>query len=103
MGGTISTTGETATATITAVNGVVVPDWPRPGAAAILADLTLQVTRENGVSYQTATWISFPSAERCELIGQVGVRVPVWIDPDHPDQVMIPAASAEAAGCHAYR
>ncbi len=96
MSGTIRAMGETAIATITAVNDVVVADRLLPGTAAVLADLTLQVTRSNGISYQTATWISFGSAAQYELIGQVGVQVPVRIDPDHPDQVMIPAADHEA-------
>lgn len=82
-------TGEPATAVVTAITDVEVPAAFLPSAAASMADLALRVTRSDGRSYPAGTRLGFRSPERRALIGRVGQTVPVRIDPANPARVTI--------------
>lgn len=90
-------TGEQATAVVTAVTPVEVPQALLPGPAASLADLALRVARADGTVYDASTRIGFRSPERRALVGRVGGTLPVRIDPANPARVAIDVAAFDAA------
>lgn len=81
---------EAASAIVVEVDDIPVP----PFAARLqpdlsMADVTLEVTREDGETYRTSARISFSSPERRARVAEVGARVPVRIDPDDPRRLRI--------------
>ena len=76
--------GEPATAILTAITDVPVPQAALPGPAASLCDLTLEVTRANGTTYGARTRLGFRDAQRRAAFTASGLTLPVRIDPaDH--------------------
>lgn len=85
----LTTRGEQASAVLTSIADVDVPQFALPGPTASLADLTLQVTRQDGRTYTAQTRLGFRNAERRALIGTVGSVLPVRVDPADPGRVAV--------------
>jgi hypothetical protein len=85
----LTTRGEPATAVLVAIADVDVPQLALPGPTASLADLTLQVTRQDGRTYAARTRLGFRTAERRALIGTVGSVLPVRVDSADPNRVAV--------------
>jgi hypothetical protein len=89
--------GEPATAVVTGVTPLTVPQALLPSPEATMADLRLRVTRADGGSYDAGTRMGFRSARRQASIARVGQTIPVRVDPADPARVAIdvPAFDAE--------
>jgi hypothetical protein len=85
----LATAGQRATATLTAIADVPVPQVALPSPTASLCDLTLQVTRADGSSYTAQTRLGFRNAARRAAIGVIGGTLPVVIDPGDPSRIAI--------------
>jgi hypothetical protein len=93
----LASSGEQATAVLTGIRDVPVPQAALPGPTASLCDLTLQVNRPDGSSYTAQTRIGFRNASRRAAIAVIGGVLPVRVDPADPARVAIdiPAVDAE--------
>jgi hypothetical protein len=82
--------GIQATATITGIDFLTVDRRVLesvPGGA--IAHVVLDVHRADGTSYQVLTRFGFKNATRVARLGQVGVEVPVRIDPADERRVIL--------------
>jgi hypothetical protein len=85
--------GEPATAVLTDVTDVPVPQAALPGPAASLCDLTLQVRRADGRSYTARTRLEFPDAERRAAVAVIGRELPVRVDTRDETRVAVDDAA----------
>jgi len=99
----LQTAGEPATAVLTGITDVPVPQMALPGPTASLCDLSLRVTRASGESYDATTRLGFRDAQRRLAVTAPGVVLPVRIDPADPARVAIdvPAFDAQHPGDNA--
>lgn len=81
---------EEATGVVRAVHDVV-PRMPLP-AGMSQADLTLDVTRQDGTTYPVTTRLGFRSPERRAALTAPGTRLPVLVDPANPGRVTVDVA-----------
>ena len=106
-------TGQPATAVLTQVTDVAVPEVALPGPTASLCDLTLQVSRRDGQVYTARTRLGFRDAHRRALIAVPERSCPYGSAPRTPpaspstsppsieaavDRWMPPAATTTATG-----
>ncbi|MEF2978927.1 hypothetical protein [Subtercola sp. YIM 133946] len=89
-------TGTPAEATIRAAARVDVPQAMLPGADASLWDLSLTVTRADGSTYEAQTRVGFRSDERRRRLGEVGLSIPVRVDPTDDSRVAVDSATYDA-------
>jgi hypothetical protein len=89
----LATAGEPATAVLTDVVDVPVPQAALPGPAASLCDLTLQVHRADGRSYTARTRLEFPDAERRAAVAVIGRELPVRVDTRDETRVAVDDAA----------
>ncbi len=85
----LSALGEPATAVLTAITEVPVPQAALPGPTASLCDLNLEVTRSDGQTYPARTRLGFRDAQRRTAITAPGIVLPVRIDPADPARVAL--------------
>jgi hypothetical protein len=88
--------GERATAVLTGISDVAVPQAALPGPTASLCDLTLQVRRADGRSYTARTRLGFRDAQRRAAIGVIGAVLPVRVDPRDDSRVAVDVAAFDA-------
>lgn len=89
-------TGTPATATIASARRVPVLQAMLPGPDASLWDLDLDVQRGDGTVYRASTRVGFRSAARRGVLGEVGLRIPVRIDPADDTRVAVDGARFDA-------
>lgn len=89
-------TGEPATATVTAITPVDLPQALLPGPDASLVDLSLRVIRRDGSSYPATTRQGFRSAARRAQLAVPGAVLPVRLDPADPARVVIDVPAFDA-------
>jgi hypothetical protein len=92
----LATAGEPATAVLTGIADVPVPQAALPGPAASLCDLTLQVRRSDGRAYTARTRLGFPDAERRAAVAVIGGELPVRVDTRDDSRVAVDIAAFEA-------
>jgi hypothetical protein len=81
--------GEPATAVLTGVTELPVAQFPAPGPTGSYCDLSLEVTRSDGRTYNARTRVGFRSAERRAAVTAPGVVLAVRIDPADQARVVI--------------
>jgi hypothetical protein len=94
--GRLMATGEPATAVLTGIAEVPVPQAALPGPTASLCDLSLEVTRPDGQTYQARTRLGFRDAQRRAAVTAPGMVLPVRIDPVDPSRVAIDVPAFDA-------
>lgn len=82
-------TGTAATATITGATRVPIPQQMLPGPDASLWDLALHVVRADGSSYEAQTRVGFRTEARRHVLGEIGLTIPVRIDPSDDGRVAL--------------
>jgi hypothetical protein len=90
--------GEAATATVTGIDFLTVPASVLPGPEASLANLALEIRREDGSTYRALARFGFRTLARRDQVGFVGASVPVRIDPDNPARVALDSGALPPAG-----
>ena len=92
----LAAAGEPATAVLTGIADVPVPQAALPGPTASLCDLTLQVRRSDGRSYAARTRLGFPDAERRAAVAVIGCELPVRVDTRDETRVAVDDAAFDA-------
>lgn len=92
----LSAAGEPATAVLTGIAEVPLPQAALPGPTASLCDLTLEVTRRDGHAYHARTRVGFRDAQRRAAITVPGIVLPVRIDSADPSRVAIDISAFDA-------
>ncbi|HEY0716718.1 MAG TPA: hypothetical protein VGD68_03810, partial [Streptosporangiaceae bacterium] len=92
----LASSGEQATAVLTGISDVAVPQAALPGPTASLCDLTLQVRRADGRSYTTSTRLGFRNAQRRAAVAVIGAVLPVRVDPRDETRVAVDVAAFDA-------
>ena len=92
----LTAAGRPATAVLTGIADVPVPQAALPGPTASLCDLTLQVRRSDGRSYTARTRLGFPDAERRAAVAVIGCELPVRVDTRDDSQVEVDVAAFDA-------
>lgn len=85
----LSAGGEPATAVLTGITDVQVPQAVLPGPTASLCDLSLEVRRSDGQTYPARTRLGFRDARRRAALTAPGLVLPVRIDPADPARVAV--------------
>jgi hypothetical protein len=86
-------TGAAAIATITGATRVLIPQQMLPGPDASLWDLALHVVRADGSSYEAQTRVGFRIEARRHVLGEIGLTIPVRIDPSDDGRVALDSAT----------
>lgn len=95
----LTASGERATAVLTALADVPVPQAALAalaGPTASLCDLTLEVRRSDGRSYTAQTRLGFRDAERRAAVAVIGQELPVRVDTSDDTQVAVDLAAFDA-------
>lgn len=97
----LTAAGEPATAVLTGIADVPVPQAALPGPTASLCDLTLQVRRSDGRSYTACTRLGFRNAQRRASIAVIGRELPVRVDTRDDTRIAVDVAAFDAQhpGC----
>lgn len=85
--------GEAATAIVTGVDFLPVPAAVLPGPEASLANVALEIRRQDGRTYHALARFGFRTLARRAQVGFVGASVPVRINPDDPSRIALDARS----------
>ena len=93
----LMSTGEVAHAVLLSVADVPVPQEALPGPTASLCDLTLQVTRADGTTFNAVTRLGFRDAHRRSTIAVIGAALPVRIDPRDRSRVVVDSVAYDNA------
>jgi hypothetical protein len=88
--------GEAATATVTGIDFLPVPVSVLPGPEASIANVALEIQREDGSTYRALARFGFRTLARRAQVGFVGASVPVRIDTDDPSRVALDARALPA-------
>lgn len=81
--------GRPAQGTVAAVVPLSVPVEMLPSPEASMAWLTLNVTAQDGVSYQSTIRFGFRNRERFTMLATVGTALPLRVDPADRNQITI--------------
>jgi hypothetical protein len=93
----ILASGDAATATVTGIDFLDIPASVLPGPRASIANVALEIHREDGTTYRALARFGFRTAARREQVGFVGASVPVRVNPDHPSRVTLDAGALPPA------
>jgi hypothetical protein len=83
--------GEAATATVTGIDFLPVPASMLPSPEASIANVALEIRREDGSTYRALARFGFRTLARRAQVGFIGASVPVRIDSDDPSRVALDA------------
>lgn len=78
-----------ATATILTCRNAKVPSFALSQAPGGIVDLTLNVRLDDGYEYGTKTRVAFSTPERRAKATEKGTELPVLVDPDDPNRVVV--------------
>lgn len=78
-----------ATATILTCHNAKVPPFAISQAPGGIVDLTLNVRLDDGYEYGTRTRVAFSTPDRRAKATEKGTELPVLVDPDDPNRVVI--------------
>jgi len=81
--------GEAATATVTGIDFLNIPASVLPSPEASIANVALEIRREDGSAYRALARFGFRNQARRAQVGFVGASVAVRIDPDDPSRVAL--------------